>query len=156
MLFSVGLSGHKDKPFPVPCCTWAAWRAAAPWGTSSPGSPSSRRRRRSRSTPSSSCRSSPSSVRAGHHGNSSFHFEFHIYVHLKGMRYYQDNICVQGGPTEIYSGNWSIFYAVWEISFYFLYVSPTDYNTYISGVKCSWTSLYTYINIDCTSPPCYF
>ena len=33
---------------------------------------------------------------------------------------------VQGGPTEFYSGNWSILYAVWEISIYFYY----DINTY--------------------------
>ena len=26
---------------------------------------------------------------------------------------------IHGGPTEFYSGNWSILYAIWEISFYF-------------------------------------
>ena len=30
-----------------------------------------------------------------------------------------DLISLQGGPPEFYSGNWSILYAVWEISFYF-------------------------------------
>ena len=34
--------------------------------------------------------------------------------------------CVQGGPTEIYYGNWSILY-VWERFFNFSYISQTAY-----------------------------
>ena len=35
-------------------------------------------------------------------------------------------LSLQGGPTELHSGNWSILDAVWEISIYFYY----DINTY--------------------------
>ena len=51
---------------------------------------------------------------------------------------------VRGGPTEFYSENWSIIYAVSEISFYFLvwHFSNSIWNSSISSVKSSWTSLY--------------
>jgi len=31
------------------------------------------------------------------------------------------NVLIQGSPTGFYTGNWSILYAVWHISFYFYY-----------------------------------
>ena len=44
---------------------------------------------------------------------------------------------VQGGPTENYSGNWSILYVVLLV----WHLSNSIWNTSISGVKYSWTSV---------------
>ena len=48
------------------------------------------------------------------------------------------------GWSNVTSGNWNVFYAVWEIYFYFLVwpLSNSIWNTSISGVESSWTSLY--------------